>query len=140
MSINYEKVGWNPSIYFGPTNMNHMDDGIKAACDGVDELKDKAGATDISKIGDGTVTGAVAQNAKDIAAVNSNLTNMLLNLEQILQDITYTPGNERTIIKVDIASLTSKYKMVIPVAVDAPQATYRLHQQRLISLSITAIM
>lgn len=76
MSINYEKVGWNPSIYFGPTNMNHMDDGIKAACDGVDELKDKAGATDISKIGDGTVTGAVAQNAKDIAAVNSNLSVM----------------------------------------------------------------
>lgn len=44
---------------------------------------------------------------------------MLLNLEQILQDITYQPGNERTIIRVDIASLTSKYKMVIPVAVDA---------------------
>ena len=61
----------------------------------------------------------IAKNTEDISALNSNLTNMLLNLEQILQDITYQPGNERTIIRVDIASLTSKYKMVIPVAVDA---------------------
>lgn len=80
MSINYEKVGWNPSLYFGPTNMNHMDDGIKAACDGVDELGDKVGSADISKIGDGTVTGAVAQNAKDIAAVNSNLAGLHLSV------------------------------------------------------------
>lgn len=37
MSINYEKIGWDTSKYINPTDMNHMDDGIKAACDGVDK-------------------------------------------------------------------------------------------------------
>lgn len=36
MAINYEKVGWDTTKYFNPTNMNHMDDGIKAACDKAD--------------------------------------------------------------------------------------------------------
>lgn len=36
MAINYEPVGWDTTKYVNPTNMNHMDDGIKAACDGVD--------------------------------------------------------------------------------------------------------
>ncbi len=36
MAINYTKVGWDTSKYINPTNMNQMDDGIKAACDGVD--------------------------------------------------------------------------------------------------------
>ena len=72
MAISYEEVGWDPSKYFGPTNMNHMDDGIKAACDGVDKLTTDIGTADLSKIGDGTVMGAVVQNAKDIEEVNSN--------------------------------------------------------------------
>lgn len=38
MAINYQKVGWDSSSYVNPTNMNQMDDGIKAACDGVDQL------------------------------------------------------------------------------------------------------
>ena len=37
MAINYEQVGWDTSKYVNPTRMNHMDDGIKAACDKVDE-------------------------------------------------------------------------------------------------------
>ena len=37
MSIDYEKIGWDTSKYINPTDMNHMDDGIKAACDGVDK-------------------------------------------------------------------------------------------------------
>lgn len=36
MAINYEQVGWDTSKYVNPTRMNHMDDGIKAACDKVD--------------------------------------------------------------------------------------------------------
>ena len=36
MEINYEPVGWDTTKYFNPTNMNHMDDGIKAACDKAD--------------------------------------------------------------------------------------------------------
>lgn len=44
--INYQKVGWNTTSYFGPTNMNHMDDGIKAACDGVDAANENLGNLD----------------------------------------------------------------------------------------------
>lgn len=38
MAINYTKIGWDTSKYVNPTNMNQMDDGIKAACDGVDGI------------------------------------------------------------------------------------------------------
>ena len=48
MAINYTPVGWNSSSYYGPTNMNHMDDGIKAACDGVDALETELAATNES--------------------------------------------------------------------------------------------
>jgi len=37
MAINYSEVGWNSGSYLGPTNFNHMDEGIKAACDQADE-------------------------------------------------------------------------------------------------------
>lgn len=37
MAINYEPVGWDTTKHFNPTNMNHMDGGIKAACDNVDK-------------------------------------------------------------------------------------------------------
>ena len=73
MAINYEPVGWDTTKYFNPTNMNHMDDGIKAACDNADsnkesisEVNSKLGNTDISAIGDGTLTGG-------LDALNSNL-------------------------------------------------------------------
>ena len=73
MAINYQKVGWDTTKYFNPTNMNHMDDGIKAACDKADEneasiadVNSKLGNTDISAIGDGTLTGG-------LDALNSNL-------------------------------------------------------------------
>lgn len=36
MAINYEQVGWDSNKYVNPTNMNKMDNGIKAACDKVD--------------------------------------------------------------------------------------------------------
>ena len=52
MSIDYEKIGWDTSKYINPTDMNHMDDGIKAACDGVDK------------------------NTQSIEALNSNLTGL----------------------------------------------------------------
>lgn len=38
MAINYKPVGWDTTKYVNPTNMNQMDNGIKAACDGVDTL------------------------------------------------------------------------------------------------------
>lgn len=39
MAINYTPVGWDTNKYLNPTNMKHMDeDGIKAACDGVDAI------------------------------------------------------------------------------------------------------
>ena len=37
MAIEYERVNWDTTKYVNPTNMNQMDAGIKAACDGVDE-------------------------------------------------------------------------------------------------------
>lgn len=40
MAINYTPVGWDTAKYVNPTNMNHMDDGIKAACDGVDAVNE----------------------------------------------------------------------------------------------------
>lgn len=52
MPIDYEKIGWDTSKYINPTDMNHMDDGIKAACDGVDK------------------------NTQSIEALNSNLTGL----------------------------------------------------------------
>ena len=73
MAINYEPVGWDTTKYFNPTNMNQMDNGIKAACDKADaneasiaDVNNKLGNTDISSIGDGTVTGG-------LDALNSNL-------------------------------------------------------------------
>lgn len=49
MAIEYERVNWDTTKYVNPTNMNQMDAGIKAACDGVDE------------------------NSTQITAINSNL-------------------------------------------------------------------
>ena len=73
--INYQQVGWDTTKYFNPTNMNQMDNGIKAACDKSDangtaiaDVNSKLGNTDISAIGDGTVTGG-------LDALNSNLCN-----------------------------------------------------------------
>lgn len=78
MAINYEPVGWDTTKYFNPTNMNHMDDGIKAACDKSDaneaaiaDVNSKLGNTDISAIGDGTVTGGLDE-------LNSNLGNCFI--------------------------------------------------------------
>ena len=36
MAINYEPVVWDTTKHFNPTNMNHMDEGIKEACDKAD--------------------------------------------------------------------------------------------------------
>lgn len=39
MAIEYDKIMWDTTKYVNPTNMNHMDDGIKAACDAVDNME-----------------------------------------------------------------------------------------------------
>lgn len=36
MALNYSKVGWDTTKYLNPTNMNQMDNGIKAVSDAVD--------------------------------------------------------------------------------------------------------
>ena len=41
MPINYKPVGWDTTKFVGPTNLNQMDNGIKAACDGVDALTEE---------------------------------------------------------------------------------------------------
>lgn len=63
MAINYNKVGWDTTKYFNPSNMNHMDDGIKAACDKAD--------TNESAIS--SVSDRVTNNEKAIEQANSNL-------------------------------------------------------------------
>ena len=55
MAIDYSKVGWTANSYVNPVNMDKMDSGIKAACDGVDAL---AGVPDaLQKNGVGEVSG-----------------------------------------------------------------------------------
>ena len=114
MAIDYEKVGWDTSKYINPTNMNHMDDGINAACNGVDKLKESIGAGDISEIGDGTITGAIVQNASEIeknkesiAEVNSNL-----SLKNTVEIISKTASADCT--------LTATERKVIQVTWDKP--------------------
>ena len=80
MAINYEKVGWDTTKFVGPTNMNHMDTGIKKACDGVDALNTAMGDADISKVGDGTAKGAILE-------LNNNLSEAIL---QNTKKIRYT--------------------------------------------------
>jgi len=70
MAINYTKVGWDTSKYVNPTNMNKMDDGIKAACDGVDELKDSLDDYEYSFT---TSTAGIAGVAEQLANVYANL-------------------------------------------------------------------
>lgn len=64
MAINYEKVGWDTTKYFNPTNMNHMDDGIKAACDKADA------------------------NEAAISEVNSNLSDVVTIITATLNSLT----------------------------------------------------
>lgn len=70
MAINYNKVGWDTTKYFNPSNMNHMDDGIKAACDKAD-----ANESAISSVSD-----RVTNNEKAIAQANSNLSLSYINV------------------------------------------------------------
>lgn len=78
MAINYTEVGWDTSKYVNPTNMNQMDDGIKAACDGVDELNstklDKAGGT---MTGNLTITNSSAQPTLTIGSTSSTRLSIL---------------------------------------------------------------
>lgn len=73
MAINYNKVGWDTTKYFNPSNMNHMDDGIKAACDKAD-----ANESAISSVSD-----RVTNNEKAIAQANSNLLPKTVDLERM---------------------------------------------------------
>ena len=89
--INYQQVGWDTTKYFNPTNMNQMDNGIKAACDKADateaaiaDVNNKLGNTDISAIGDGTVTGG-------LDALNSNLQKQVIITQSITIETTIEP-------------------------------------------------
>ena len=65
MAINYSKVGWNSGSYLGPTNFNHMDDGIKAACDQADE-----NAADIISINESLAKLAIATHNPTVYSAN----------------------------------------------------------------------
>lgn len=70
MAIDYTKVGWDTTKYVNPTNMNQMDDGIKAACDGVDTLDTTAVKT--SKAGEQVISNTNGSTALAIRASNSS--------------------------------------------------------------------
>lgn len=72
--INYQKVGWNTTSYFGPTNMNHMDDGIKAACDGVDAANENLGKRNLQTYYTFAQIGCTVNNtlAEVMAALPTN--------------------------------------------------------------------
>lgn len=63
MAINYTKInegrGWDNNSYINPSNMNHMDDGIKAACDAIDSEVVKLTKDALQTIAN-TATGANA--------------------------------------------------------------------------------
>lgn len=73
MAINYSKVGWDTTKYVNPTSMNQMDNGIKAACDGVDAIK--SGTT--SK---GDATHPVYFNGSGVAVPITNAVNNVASL------------------------------------------------------------
>lgn len=91
MAINYTPVGWDISDYVNPTNMNQMDSGIKAACDGVDKLeKDIANTnsnlSNIVKMH--TYTGVVANNG----LLTTDVANQSKNIISVVVDQSYSPA------------------------------------------------
>ena len=81
MAINYNKVGWDTTKYFNPSNMNHMDDGIKAACDKADA------------------------NEKAIEQANSNFSNISISSDigEIITDLNGAIG-EKTRVYIGVIS------------------------------------
>ena len=98
MAIDYKKVGWDTTKYVNPTNMNQMDDGIKAACDGVDALNvemeevkvnasnkilktytslQHVGYDDVSKVT--TLTGLVPNGSQLVTSVSASMQEPLYN-------------------------------------------------------------
>lgn len=73
MAIDYTKVGWDTTKYVNPTNMNQMDNGIKAACDGVDGHDTAiAGRVKLSNAGMQTIHNTSASDALAIkSSINS---------------------------------------------------------------------
>lgn len=76
MAINYEQVVWDTNKYVNPTRMNHMDDGIKAACDKVDEHDQK------------------------IETINSNLSSQIATENILFDDITISANTPKEITKI----------------------------------------
>lgn len=75
MAINYTKVGWDTSKYVNPTNMNQMDDGIKAACDAIDSEVVKLTASSAQTI----KSAAAGQTA--LAISSGSTANVLLRFD-----------------------------------------------------------
>lgn len=77
MAINYSRVNWDTTKYVNPSNMNQMDEGIKDACDGVDNLNIEVD----EKIGDmSTLPDPASDLCTNISALNSNLSTINWNL------------------------------------------------------------
>lgn len=64
MAINYSKINWDTNKFVNPSNMNQMDDGIKAACDGVDAVNESMNKFVNVRL---NTTGGFSTMADDIA-------------------------------------------------------------------------
>lgn len=100
MAINYEPIEWNSTKYVNPSNMNQMDDGIKAACDGVDALNIEMDAQngeinalkgDVDALNEGTdVSGKLFISYKyneETGFVNAGPSVAFMNVVQMLEHL-----------------------------------------------------
>lgn len=109
-NIDYEKVGWNSSTSLGPTNFGHMDDGIKAACDKLDNIGDEVlGARVVSQGPQHEVINA--DNAT--TALNDSLGN---NIAQQFSQV----NNTLTVLTPTKVSLTLSLNKYVTATLDSP--------------------
>lgn len=89
----YEKVGWkdypDKSTPVNSKNLEHMDGGILANAAAI------GNADKIAQIGDGTLSGAVAEHEKDIEQLNTDLKNCPVAPKGVITQVE-TPNNRYT--------------------------------------------
>lgn len=75
MAINYEKVAWDTTKYVNPTNLNNMDNGIKAACDKVDAHDNEIAAinSNFNEILPFLFTPGTSGNTYDVNDLNAGI-------------------------------------------------------------------
>lgn len=81
----------------------------------IDDINDKLGSTDISSIGDGTETSAIAKNASDISTLNNSFI-------QSTYDLSFTGNPGDTIVATNL-SVPSGYLPISATVVSVDQGT-----------------